>query len=409
VSQSPKIGLVLSGGGMRGAYEVGSLLGIMQVLGRRREDPAVFRVLAGTSVGAINAAYIAANADRGDHAVSRLADLWKSLRLEEHARMRPFGLMRWPRRLRAHARALFELETPGNSLLDTRPLERFVVRAIDWQRLHQNVEAGHVLALAVAALHVVSGKTTIFVELGPNAEFFPSPAANRTSRLGRIGPDHVLASAAIPLLFPTRRIGDAFYTDGGLRFNTPIASAIRAGAERLIVVTVRHQITPEEQQALELEAGEQLGRDVSPAFLIGKLLNALLLDPVQYDLTVLERLNELMAVLEQTLEPEELERVERVLERARGVGYRRIRTLVLSPSANLGRMAADYLRTEVRASEVNPLTRYLLQRASKDGPTREADWASYLLFDGGFAAELIALGRADALAKANEIAAFFAA
>jgi NTE family protein len=409
VSQSPKIGLVLSGGGMRGAYEVGTLLGIMQVLGRKREDEAVFRVLAGTSVGAINAAYLAANADRGDHGVSRLADLWKSLRLQEHARIRPLGLLRWPRRLRARARELLELETPGNSLLDTRPLERFVVQAIDWQRLHDNVEAGHVAALVVAALHVVSGRTTIFVELGPHSTFHPSPAANRTSLPGRIGPDHVLASAAIPLLFPTRRIGDAFYTDGGLRFNTPIASAIRAGAERLIVVTVRHQVTADEQQALEREAGEQLGRDVSPAFLIGKLLNALLLDPVQYDLTVLERLNELMAVLEQTLEPEEIERVERVLERTRGVGYRRIRTLVFAPSANLGRMAADYLRTEVRASEANPFTRYLLQRASKDGPTREADWASYLLFDGGFARELIDLGRVDALAKADEIAAFFAA
>jgi NTE family protein len=148
--------------------------------------------------------------------------------------------------------------------------------------------------------------------------------------------------------------------------------------------------------------------DVSPAFLIGKLLNALLLDPVEYDLSVMERLNELMTVLEQTLDPSEIARVEDVLERSRGVGYRRIRTLVFTPSLNLGRMAADYLRTELRATEVNPLTRYLVQRASKDGPTREADWASYLLFDGGFARELIDLGRSDALARSDEIRHFFA-
>jgi NTE family protein len=126
-----KIGLVLSGGGMRGAYEVGTLIGIVEVLGQTKEQPAIFKVLAGTSVGAINATYLAANAHRGDHGISRLADLWKSLRLQEHARIRPFGLLRWPRRVRAQARKLLDLQTPGNSLLDTRALEHFVVRAVD--------------------------------------------------------------------------------------------------------------------------------------------------------------------------------------------------------------------------------------------------------------------------------------
>src|SRR5690606_20993398 len=103
-----------------------------------------------------------------------------------------------------------------NSLLDTRALERFVTRSVDWSQLHENVRTGRVIALALAALHVISGRTTIFVEVAPGAGYYPSPAANRTSRLERIGPDHVLASAAIPLLFPTVKIGDAFYCDGGL-------------------------------------------------------------------------------------------------------------------------------------------------------------------------------------------------
>jgi NTE family protein len=406
----PRTGLVLSGGGMRGAYEVGVLAGMMEVLGQRSADATLFRVLAGTSVGAINATYLAANAHRGDHGIGRLRDLWKSLRLEEHAKLRPFGLLRFPRRLRARVRETLELGTRGNSLLDARGLERLVARSIDWQKLHENVDAGRVHALAVAALHVVSGRTTIFVELAPDARFFPSLAANRVSKTGRIEPAHVLASAAIPLLFPTRRIAGSFYCDGGLRFNTPIASAIRAGAERLLIVSVRHQVTPAEQAALELEAQSgDAGHDVSPAFLLGKLLNALLLDPVDYDLSVLGRLNELVGVLEEALSPAELERVEQVLERTRGVGYRSIPSLVFTPSLNLGRLAADYLRTELRTTDVNPVTRYLVQRASRDGPTREADWASYLLFDGGFAGELIDLGRADALRRSEDIGRFFAA
>ena len=406
---SARTGLVLSGGGMRGAYEVGVLSGVLEVVGPRPNDPAVFRVLAGTSVGAINAAYLAANAHEPDHGIQRLVRVWTSLHLAEHAKIRPLGLLRWPRRLRARARDALQLEVRGNSLLDTRGLERLVARSIDWKKLHANVDQARISALAIAALHVVSGRTTIFIELAPDAPFFPSPAANRISVPSRIHAAHVLASAAIPLLFPTRRIGDAFYCDGGLRFNTPIASAIRAGAERLLVVSVRHQTTAAEQTALEVETDPAKGRDLSPVFLIGKLLNALLLDPVQYDLSVLERLNELMSVLEKTLEPDELEHVEDVLRRTRGVGYRRIDTLVFTPSESLGSLAADYLRTEISLTDVHPLTRYLLQRASRDGPTREADWASYLLFDGGFARELIALGRKDALSRADDIVRFFQA
>jgi NTE family protein len=394
---------VLSGGGTRGAYEVGVVSGIMEALGQRAGDLPLFNVFAGTSVGAINATFLASHSHLGDHGISRLIDTWSSLRLEDHARLRPLGLVRFPRRLRSSVGEILALDKQGSSLLDARRLERVVERAIDWKRLHDHVARGVVSALLIAALRVETGHTTIFAELEPSSPFRGTLNPRRTAVRSQIELDHVLASAAIPLLFPSRRIANAYYCDGGLRFNTPVAPAIRAGATRLVVVSVMYQgdggppstVPPSE------------ARDLGPAFLLGKLLNALLLDPINYDLQVLQRFNSLVEVLEDALGPEDLERVHEVMRRTRGAPYRRIRTLVFRPSQNLGALAGEYLRTSLRWTELGPVVRRLLERAGRDAPGREADWASYLLFDGGYAQQLIELGRADALSMADQIAAFF--
>ena len=399
----PKTGLVLSGGGMRGAYEVGIVAGIMEALDPEPGSDPVFQVFAGTSVGAINATYFASNASHADHAVERLAEVWKSLRLEDHARVRPFGLAN-------SLRARFGSKAPGgplgSSLLDSRGIEVLVRRTIDWVQLHENIDQGRIDAVMVAALHVVSGRTTMFTENSPSCHIEPTRDERRSTAFERITSDHVLASAAIPLLFPTRKIGDHYYCDGGLRFNTPIAPAIRAGAERLVIVSVRHERSAREIAAAELaDAGE--GRELSPVFLVGKLLNALLLDPVQYDLQVLERLNQVMEVLEETLDSDDLERIQRVWIKHRGAPYRRLETLVFTPSRDLGRVAGEYIKTSLRTANLKPLTRYLIEKIASDSQEPEADWASYLLFDGGFAHELIEIGRADARAQADKIREFF--
>lgn len=387
---------------MRGAYEVGVVAGLVEVLDAEPGSPAPFDIFAGTSVGAINASYFAANADSHDHRVERLADTWQSLRLGDHARVRPLGLAPMPDAFRRWVNS----KILGKSLLDTRAVEVLVRRTVDWERLHRNVDAGTVRALMVAALHVVSGRTTVFTEGAPGVRIENTRDERRVSAFERITADHVLASAAIPLLFPTRKLGDHYYCDGGLRFNTPIAPAIRAGAERLVVISVRHVRSAREVAAVEAADHAQM-QDLSPIFLVGKLLNALLLDPVQYDLQVLDRLNQMMEILEEALSPDDLERVHRVWVRHRGMPYRRIKTLTFTPSRDLGRLAAEYIRKSLKLKELKPIARYLLERASRDAPEAEADWASYMLFDGGFAHELIEIGRADARARAEQIREFF--
>jgi NTE family protein len=142
---------------------------------------------------------------------------------------------------------------------------------------------------------------------------------------------------------------------------------------------------------------------------VGKLLNALLLDPVAYDLQMLERLNQMMAVLEEALPPDELERVQQVWIKHRGAPYRRLDTLVFTPSKDLGVAAGDYIRNRLDTRDVQTVARFLIDRAANnEGTEAEADWASYFLFDGGYAKELIEGGRADAHAKADEIRRFFA-
>ena len=398
----PPTALVLSGGGTRGAYEVGIVSGIVEVLDREPGAEGLFNIFAGTSVGAINAAYFAANADSHDHRVERLADVWQSLRLDDHARVRPFGLAPVPDAFRRWAKSA----VLGKSLLDTRAVEVMVRRTVDWERLHRNVDAGIVRAVMVAALHVVSGRTTMFTEGAPGVHIADTRDERRVTAFERITADHVLASAAIPLLFPTRKLGDHYYCDGGLRFNTPIAPAIRAGAERLVVISVRHARSVREVAAVEAADHAEM-HNLSPVFLVGKLLNALLLDPVQYDLQVLDRVNQMMEVLEETLSAEDLERFHRVWVRHRGTPYRRIKTLTFTPSRDLGRLAAEYIRSSLNTKELSSIARYLLERVSRDAPEAEADWASYMLFDGGFAHELIEIGRADARARADQIREFF--
>jgi NTE family protein len=389
---------------MRGAYEVGVVAGIMEVLDPDPDSGAVFQIFAGTSVGAINATYLASNAAHADHGVERLAEVWNSLRLEDHARVRPFGLARLPDAL-ARFRAK-PGEPIGSSLLDSRGIEVLVRRTINWEKLHENIDRGLIDAVMVAALHVVSGRTTMFTEHAPSSHVVPTRDERRATAFERITADHVLASAAIPLLFPTRRIGSHYYCDGGLRFNTPIAPAIRAGAERLVIVSVRHERSQREIAAVEA-ADVGSGGELSPVFLVGKLLNALLLDPVEYDLQVLERLNQVMEVLEETLDADDLERIQRVWIKHRGAPYRRLKKLVFQPSRDLGRVAGDFIKKSLKTTNLRPVAKYLIEKFASDAPEPEADWASYLLFDGSFAHELIEIGRQDARDQAEKIREFF--
>lgn len=434
-----RTGLVLSGGGARGAYEVGVMTGVVEVLGPENLGHAPFDVFCGTSVGAINAAWLAAHADRDDMAAHRLAEHWRQLSIRESMRFHNLPLTLHTLLRRRRPRPGAQGSVLGPSLVDASALELLVRDAIPWNRLHRNISQGVLKSLVVTALDIASGVTTLFVQQADNQIFVPTADPRRRYCSAVIGADHVLASAAIPLVFPARRVGQRYYCDGGLRFHTPIATAIRAGADRIMVVSVlfsgqspakpcgdataaphktatHNTVTAPQsaEAAAEAIAGAIAAPDASaiepdsdvyphPLFLLGKVFNALLLDPVEYDIQILERFNNLIKAMERELSHEGRAHVDEAVRNSRGIPYRPIEALVFQPSQDLGALAMEYTQTLPKRQ----LNSWLMRRIADLGESWEADLLSFLLLDGGFASVLIDLGRRDVLDRAEEVRTFF--
>jgi NTE family protein len=398
------VGVVLSGGGSRGAYEAGVIQYLREDLPRRLGRPIPIDIVSGTSVGAINATFLAATNDDPAGQARRLVDHWEALRLEALIGLKMKDLAR-------AVRLLFGGEpappAPGSyrygGLLDTGGLERFVVQAIPWRGIDRNLRSGAVHALTVSATHVGSGHTVVFLssrEPVPPGGWSRDPFTRH--RAARIGPRHVLASAAIPLLFPAVKIGHEFFTDGGLRQNTPMSPALRLGADRLLVVSLRHLDS----------GGAQLERERTiaypkPLFIAGKALNALLLDRTDYDLDRMQRLNAVMLAGERAFGPEFIDVMNAELIRLRGAPLRVVEAVHIRPSVDIGAIAADFVARD-RAIIHGRVARRLLHRLAAGESAHESDFLSYLLFDGNWARELIALGRADAARQEEELLRFFA-
>ena len=400
--------IVFAGGGARGAYEAGVIQYILDELPARLGHQPRFDILCGTSVGAIHACFLAATAHLTANRGARLANVWNSMRVEEVLPLSMKDLLGLPRRLlglRRTAATLRSGQAPERlyGLLNTEALERLVMRSVPWRSIRRNVKEGVVDAVCVAATQIATGRVTVFVDNRDRSisEWTRDPML--VPRATRLLPAHALASAAIPMLFPAVRIARRYYVDGGLRLNTPLAPAIRLGADRVLVVALRPDIRQFHERALERLRLEDY---TSPAFLFGKVLNALLLDHLDTDLARMQLLNEVLSEGERAFGSEFLPRINEVAEQERGRGFRQVQHVVLRPSADLGVMAGRVLENMPVDKSRSPLLR-LATRNISTGRSAEADLLSYLLFDGDFVSPLIELGLADARAREDELVEFF--
>ncbi len=374
------LGLILTGGGARAAYQVGALRALLDVMGDGHNP---FPVITGVSAGAINGAALAASADDFSGGVRRLAATWLSLTPERVYRTDMLSVAsigsRWIRNLTSGGLVTLR---QVNHLLDTTPLRQLLTERIPLDRVPAHIASGKLRGLGVTATSYLTGTAVTFFDAAPGVA-----AWARSRRLGRretLTIDHVMASAAIPIFFPPVRLAGTYYGDGQIRLTEPLSPAIHLGADRLLAVGVRYLRTAAETESLNSEESPQ--RVLAVSQVAGVLLNALFLDHLDSDAERLQRINSLaLPLLHQ-----EAER------------FRVIPLFTLRPSRELGGLAADQMEHFPR------MVRYLL-RGMGAGRRGGSDLVSYLAFERSYIDRLQTLGYEDTLAKKGQLEDFLAA
>jgi NTE family protein len=368
------LAVVLTGGGARAAYQVGVLRAIA-----RRLPGTHFDIITGVSAGAINASFLASRSSGVATAVEDLVTLWSDLQIQDVFRV-DLGslaghLARWMARLASGGVA--KVETKG--LVDTGPLAALLGRALprlpggEIAGIAENIARCSPKAVALTTLDYRTGQTVTWVQ-GCGISLWERPM--RRSVETRLTVDHVMASAALPLFFPAIRLGDSWYGDGGIRLSAPLSPALHLGAQRILAISTSHRKTFAEADQPSF-AGYP-----PPAQIFGHLANSVFLDVIDQDALRLERSNRFLARLP-------------VNERE---GFRVVDLLVIRPSQDLGRLAAEYESRLPRAFR-------FLTRGWGTRETSSPDLLSLLMFEPAYLRRLIEIGEADAEARFDEILA----
>jgi NTE family protein len=370
------VGVILSGGGARAAYQVGVLRAIAAMLPRRAANP--FAVICGTSAGAINATSLASNADRFDVGVARLAKIWGRLHVHDVYRTDLLGIARSVYQCLAALLTRRKRQSGPLSLLDCAPLSSLLGRMIDFSRIQSVIAAGHLSALSVTASSYVSGNSVTFFQ--GDGSHQPWRRAHRVGCPADIGLPHVLASCALPLVFPTVRIGGEHFGDGSMHQLAPVSAALHLGARRVLVIGVG-STSPGER------AASDSGVWPSPAQIAGHMLDAIFIDTLDMDLERLQRVNQTLAGVRQDTGPRS------------SPALKTIDTLVIRPTERMDVIAASH------AQELPRAVRFLARRIGVLDPNG-AGVLSYLLFESGYCRHLVDLGFSDGMARRSEILDF---
>ena len=369
---SNKTALVLPGGGARAAYQIGVLKALSDLMPARAKNP--FPVIVGTSAGAINATALAIHSHRFKVATSNLERVWRNFEVPQVFESDAMTMIRSGLHWLMSAMSGGWLLPPPRSLLDNAPLRVLLQANYDFSRIQQSIHDGHLDALAISAAGYSSSRSVFFFQAGANQK--PWTRVRHAGEPTEITIDHLMASVAVPFLFPAVHMGNEFYGDGSMRQSSPFSPAIHLGADRVIVVATR---TGDRQNAFVPAHGPSFGQ------IFGYMLDALFSDGLYADF---ERMSQINRIVKQ---------VGPVM--IGGVQMRAIEMLVIMPSRDISEIARQHINCLPRSLRI-------LLRSMGALNSTGSELMSYIMFQSSFTRDLIELGYQDAMAQSSKIIDF---
>lgn len=375
-----KSALLLSGGGARGAYQIGVLQAVAKLVPQHRSIP--FPILCGTSAGALNAALLATRASNFNRGVRDLTYIWSNLTTDQ-----VYQVSRWPiaSSITRSIANIFLSQRNGNqlSLMTNSPLEELLLHHLNLDDVAVSLNQRLIETLAVTAINYSNGNSTTFFQTS-NPEISNWNIGRKSGVKQAIKIDHLLASSAIPGIFPARKIGQHYYGDGAVRLGSIIKPAMRLGAQKLFIIGVS-----DNRQAIEWQQSTNTEDSEQPSIVqvLGHLFNSAFLDTIDDDITHIETLNRVLELVPEDQRPPEL-------------ALRK--TLIISPSKGLNVLANEHLDSLPRHIQK------LLRTASGNQSSNASSAASYLLFTPEYCKALMELGFKDAMWQRDKIEEFFA-
>lgn len=373
-----QVALVLSGGGARAAYQVGVMKAIAEILPNNCANP--FPIICGTSAGAINAAMLAAQADHFTQGVNKLENVWSTLHAEKVLHV-GYGEL-----LASSLKLLLSFFRSGVtfgrplSLFDNMPLYHLLLENIDLQFLPELIERGYLHALCITAMGYHGGQSISF--------FQGHPHISNWQRIHRIGiraditHKHLMASSALPALFPAVRLHREYFGDGAMRQSSPISAALHLGAEKVLVIGVSGR---RNLGNLPIHRGDKIFSP-SIAQIFAQMLNSAFIDSMEEDISMMNRFNVFVNGID--------------VEKRKEMEVREVDALIISPSIHFDEVAEKHI-----GSLPKPL-RIFLKTIGATRPAGGASIASYLLFEASYCQELIQCGYKDCMAQAEKVKNF---